>query len=114
MALEILEPEEQPLVDGLAQAVHGPQVTVAGLGFTRVDPLDLVATDRLAHFLRGAAPHPGRVEFAFGITAPALERELTRQPVREKEGLLRPATGGQVVDDCRQHGMFARIVHGAS
>ncbi|MNP28573.1 hypothetical protein D3C76_1215430 [compost metagenome] len=113
MALEVFQAQEQALVDGLAQLVHGAQVLVAGLGLAGVDPLDLVAANGLAHLLGSTAPNPRRVEFAFGITAPALGRQRAHQVGRQKERLLGPAMGGQIVDDGRKHRVFRGDVHGA-
>jgi len=99
VALEILKPEEQPAIERLAQTLHQIQITVAGLGLARVDPLDVVATNALANLRKRPTAYRCRRQFALGLTFAALGRQLTGQTRGQENVLLRPAMLGQVVDD---------------
>lgn len=99
MAFEILQAQEEPTVQRLAQAVHQPQVTVTGLGLAGLDPLDAITSYAFADLRRQAAPDRSGSQFAFGGTLATLGRQGTGQRIRQEDVLLRPAALGQVIDD---------------
>ena len=111
VALEILEAEEQRGVERLAQAVHHPQVFVAGLGFSGLQPLREVAADAFADPLAVAAADPRRGQVARDRTGAALFGQSGGQTLRHEDALVRPALVDQFIDDAMQEGMIDVDVH---
>ncbi len=111
VALEILEAEEQRGVERLAQAVHHPQVFVAGLGFSGLQPLREVAADAFADHLAVAAADPRRGQVARDRTGAALFGQSGGQTLRHEDALVRPALVDQFIDDAMQEWMIDVDVH---
>jgi hypothetical protein len=59
----------------------------------------MIAANPFPNLLRRPAPYRCRRKLTFGCALAAFKGQLAGQIVRKKEGLLRPATLGQVVDD---------------
>lgn len=102
MAFVIFQPQKQTAIERLAQAVHQLQVTVATLHLPRLKPLNTITTNAFANFLCWPSADSGRLKLAFGCTFAALLRKLEGQSFGQENILLRPAIGGQVVDDSQQ------------
>ena len=111
VALEVLQAQEQRAVERHAQLVHQPQVAIAGHGLARLQPLDAVAADALAHRLAGTAPHRGRGQLAGGGALAALRGQGGDQVRGQEVALQRPAPFGQVVDGVLQGGGIGMRVH---
>ncbi|MOA25611.1 hypothetical protein D3C78_1463490 [compost metagenome] len=99
MTFEVFQAQEQPAIHRFAQAVHQPQVMVAGLRLAGFDPLDVITPDPFADLRERPAPDRCRSQFALGGALAAFGRQGAGQRLRQEEVLLRPAALGQVVND---------------
>ncbi len=112
MAFVVLQPQEKAAIERLTQAFHQFQIAVATLHLPRFKPLNAVTTNAFAYFLRCALANSGRLELAFGSTFSALLLKFKSQSFGQENILLRPAVGGQVVDDSQQQWVVRGYAHG--
>ncbi|MNH04730.1 hypothetical protein D3C79_640360 [compost metagenome] len=111
VTLEVLKAQKQTAIKSQAQAVHQLEVVVARRGQAGLQPLDTITADALADLLGNAPTHGCWCKLALGGAFAALGRQRQGQRLWKKGILLRPATGGQVVDDAQQQGVIRGYVH---
>ncbi|MNH47461.1 hypothetical protein D3C79_1107020 [compost metagenome] len=68
----------------------------------------MVAANPLANFLGGSPPYRCRCQLALSGASTTLSRQRQGQRLWKKGILLRPAMGGQVVDNAQQQWVIRR------